>query len=122
MAKWLATRSQAESDYELVTLSGTYTREALRQFLEIAAFRGAVVGWSEEEIERSSELDGLCAFDTPEGVCDWYTLTAFPEIVVEFEGEFVCSAPDDDSAVVARFLRETGHWDSLKDFRAAFGI
>lgn len=120
-ATWSSSMSTTCADYPLVLPCGVYTPSARSAFLEIASKRGVSGVWPPAELKRASELDGLCAFASPRGLIRWFTPTAFPSVFIEFEGSYVCRAPDGADAVVARFLREVRRWPDLHSMKTDLG-
>lgn len=119
---WVKTHSTSEDDYPLVLACGTYTASARSAFLELVPRLGVVTTWPVEYLKPVSELDGLCAFSSATGLRDWYNPNPYPPVFIEFEGEYVCPAPDGDQAVVARFISETRTWTSMAAFCADLRI
>lgn len=62
VARWNATQSADECDYELTAFGGPFTSSARAAFLAHMRVHGASGIWSEEARIAASELDGLCTF------------------------------------------------------------
>ena len=105
---WSTTKSTNLNDYKLVLCNGVYTEQARKLFVEISQIPDHPKIWSQEEIEKVGELDGVCAFLTPtetlkygrESVAGKYN----QDLYVEFLGFELCTAPE-DKGVVARVIK-----------------
>jgi len=60
--------SRNPADYPLLQPEGKYTESALRNFLEISNRRKPSEKWTDEEVLKAGQLDGVCAFADLESV------------------------------------------------------
>lgn len=114
---WNKTGSENCDDYPLETTVAVYTPAARKFFVHFAPQWPAEKVWPDYALRSASELAGLCAFDTPEGLLTWCADRPDAAVLV-FEGSYVCEAPDDDGAVVVKFLRVLRFYESIDAFRA----
>jgi hypothetical protein len=119
METWGRTRSLTPEDYPLAAnlVEAASTEAARLAFLAAASHSADIATWDDDSVKAAGELDGLCAFDTPSALVGWYKKTAFPECVVEFDGEYVCPLPEEAGSVLARFHSEARCWGSLEEFK-----
>ena len=122
MRTWESTHSSCLDDYPLTTSIGTYTPGARLHFLKTVERLQSVSGWDESDVKLSSELAGLCSFDSAAALAEWFIPTPFRSEVIEFQGEYVCQAPDGEGAVVARFIRLQREWQDFASFRTDCGV
>jgi hypothetical protein len=110
--RWYVREERVFADADRRNVNGTYSEDALRAFLEIAPRRPTPADWTPEEITLVSELEGLCAFTSAQAASIWGQRGPFALMdrnrYVEFEGTYVCNAPDGErggEAVQASFIR-----------------
>ena len=120
VSAWQNQKREPE-DFPLAASDGVYTPEARAHFLARAPKLGIGI-WPEEDLRAASQLAGVCAFDDPAAAVAWNSVATIPALFVEFEGEYLCAAPDDPAAVVARVIRPIGELLNEQQFRAKHGV
>lgn len=92
------------ANYPLKSAEGVFTERAVTAFLRFAPHHAQLDTWHRLERKYCSELAGLCAFSAPREALDygvnsvWGRLGA--EYYVEFEGNEICPAPENNGVVV----------------------
>jgi hypothetical protein len=100
---WSKTRSTNPNDYSLVLRDGIYTNEARKTFIAISQIQDHPDIWSDEELEKVGELDGVCAFLSPQAALKYGRESGAgkynKDLYVEFLGIELCPAPEDNGIV-----------------------
>lgn len=80
-----------------------YTEKARTEFLSCAAEHGNSI-WPSDCLKKSSELNGICAFDNPKDVYNYGSESDFAkhglDVYVVFKGVEICSDPENNGYVV----------------------
>jgi hypothetical protein len=125
MEIWEQNHSNNPDDYPLTTTEGVFNKNAVDAFIRLAPTHYSTDIWPDEELEQVSELAGVCAFITPQAAYEYghnsLTGNYDAELYVEFEGEELCPAPE-DQGVVARVIRPLVGPISAADFRRRHNI
>lgn len=120
---WCATGSLNSADYSLACNEGVFTANARQAFLGLAPKYSFDAALPPSVVQPAGELAGICAFTNPAaayryGIESWCGDAAQ---FVEFEGELLFRAPEDDG-VVARVDRALGLPMSAAAFRTKHGL
>ncbi len=125
---WTKTQSQAETDYPLLCSEFgkdvRFTARARGVFLANPD-KDYSTCLASRETYAVGELDGVCAFTSPDGCLEWVenhaTHKQFAKnyLYVAFEGTFVCDAPE-DNGVVVKVVRKTQQPMKLDEFKSLF--
>ncbi len=124
---WNTTGSTELEHYPLRCSTGYYSGKARSVFLK-AAGEGRLDKLTEEESKLICELDGVCAWDTPQGAYA-YLVPESPARKDNFDKyvEFLGEKLDDDTvegkgAVIARVIQAVGEALSREEFRRIHGV
>jgi len=92
-------------DYPLVFEKNVFTLKGLKAFLEFVPKYKRTEQWTNEDLVLVGELDGVCAFDNPQDAYNYghesITGKIGKELYVDFIGEIVCPAPENNGFVVS---------------------
>jgi hypothetical protein len=103
---WRRAHSTKAEDYPLICSDGVYTEQARATFLSYIPEHESQV-WPGEILKCSGELLGVCAFESPSEALKYGRESVFGVLnrdrYVEFDGEYLCRAPE-DKGVVARVI------------------
>ena len=112
---WRATKSTNPEDYPLTCRDGVYTMQARAVFLSYIIDHESEI-WPDDILKQVGELQGVCAFISPqealtygrESLVGKYDLDKY----VEFEGEYLCEAPEYQSIIARVIIPEETIYDS----------
>lgn len=104
--EWNSTGSTDPARYPLACREGVFAERAREAFLELAPKLSKDERFSDNECVRVGELAGVCAFETAAAAYSYGAdpKAPYPGLFVEFDGEYVCPAPE-NLGVVARVIR-----------------
>jgi hypothetical protein len=93
-------------DFPLCLYSGEHTAAARDNFLQIAGKYAPAALWSEADLKKVSELDGVCAFRDMASIHLYAQGTPYGGMeVVEFEGIFVSHIPESNAGLTGVLVK-----------------
>ena len=99
------TKSTNIKDYPLTFERDVFTEKGLRAFFELTPKYKQAERWSNNDLLLVGELDGVCAFDNPRDAYKYGQESIIgkigKELYVDFVGEIVCPAPENNGFVVS---------------------
>jgi hypothetical protein len=113
--------------YYLTTTEGRFTRNALAAFLKYREKYHGLTGWNQQHVCEASELDGVCAYNNPQGAFDYACLVPACQLrsldIVEFVGSEECVLPaeKDEGGVIVKIVSEIEFY-RVTDFKHKFRV
>jgi len=128
--RWVALpeseRVKAEN-YDLTTTEGRFSPNALQAFLAYSKQNPRTENWTKQQVRAASELDGVCAYNNPQGAFDYACLVRPPAVwaleIVEFAGcdEWTLPPEKNEGGVIIKVVTEKMRY-KLKDFKERYGL